>query len=91
MSDQSLTLKWGTLKQWNLAGNEAAIALLQRYYDLGVSMSVMRQKDTPEQKDILCQVIDLLDAPTVWLDWEGIQVSKDDAKRYIREYGKVQA
>ncbi|MFA7250082.1 MAG: hypothetical protein WC273_10675 [Dehalococcoidia bacterium] len=81
-----LTLKWGTLKAWNFTSAEG-IALLQRYFDIGSSMSAMMQHDTPEQKDIVCALIDVCRAPTIYLDWDDKEVSKEEAKEYVRSYG----
>ena len=83
----SITLKWGTLKAWNLH-SDSSMALLRRYFDLGVSAGCMTQDDTPEQKELICQIIDDCNAETVHLDWDGVDVSKDDAKRYVMDYGK---
>lgn len=83
-----LTLKWGTLKAWNLH-SEKAKELLERYYDIGSSLSAMAQHDTPEQKAIICQLIDECDAETIHLDWDGVDVSKEEAKKYVMEYGKA--
>lgn len=80
----SLSLKWGTLKSWNIH-SEAGKALLKRYHEIGHSMSAMMQKDTPEQKEILCQLIDGC-AGEIYLDWEGEYVSKEKAKEYVRGY-----
>jgi len=82
---ESLSLKWGTLKGWKIV-NEDTLAILQSYFDKGVCASAMGQRDTPEQKELLCQVIDAIDAPTIYLDWDDEWVSKDAAKRYIMEY-----
>lgn len=82
-----MTLKWGTLKSWNFP-TEKGRDLMQRYVDIGSEMSAMAQHDTPEQKELICQMIDLCDGETIWLDWDGKQVSKDDAKKYVMEYGK---
>jgi len=80
----TLILKWGTVKGWNL-GAEEAKAALQKWADYGVSMSVIAQHDTPEQKQALLDVIDLMDE--IWLDWEDRQVTKEEAKEYILNYG----
>lgn len=87
MGADSLTLKWGTLKDWSLK-SEASIAALKEYAKHGVSFSAMMQRDTPEQKVALCKLIDALDADTVYLDWDDKHVSKDEARRYVMEYGK---
>lgn len=82
MSNEYLTLKWGSLKSWCFE-SEKAKALLQRWSDLGVSMSAISHHDTPEQKQIICELIDVGDFETVYLDWEGKEVSKEDAKQYV--------
>lgn len=83
----SLTLKWGTLKAWDLK-SDAALKAAQRYADIGEhSMGAATQHDTAEQKQALCDLIDALDCETVYLDWDGKDVSKDEAKRYVTEYG----
>lgn len=88
MSDakEYLLLKWGTLKGWNVK-SERCIELLKRYHDLGSSLSVMMQHDTPEQKQIVCDLIDAIDG-TIQNDWSGEMLSKEDAKKYVMEYGR---
>jgi hypothetical protein len=81
----SLTLKWGTVKAWRLDSPDAQAAL-QKYADHGRSMSAMLQHDTPKQQQALLDAIDLMDE--IWLDWDGKQVSREEAKEYVRNYGK---
>lgn len=81
----SLTLKWGTLKSWDIH-SESGLALLKRYCEIGASMSAMAQRDTPEQKEIICQLIDGC-AGDIYLHWDGEYVSKEKAKEYVRNYG----
>lgn len=81
-----LTLKWGTLKGWHFHSDRAR-ALLTEYAEIGTSMSAMMQKDTPRQKEIICELIDDGDFETVYLDWDGKDVSKAEAKKYVMEYG----
>ena len=85
--ENHLTLKWGTLKSWNFEGNEKAIELKKRYNEIGSSMSAMTQNDTPEQKEIICNLIDLMPGE-IYLDWDGDYVSKEKAKEYVMNYGK---
>ena len=89
MSEQSkeyLTLKWGTLKAWNLT-SERGKELLRRYFDAGLSSAgAMTQHDTPEQKALICQMIDECGAPEIFLDWYGKYVSKEEAKKYVMDY-----
>lgn len=82
----SLSLKWGTLKSWDIH-SETGMALLRRYHEIGASMSAMAQRDTSEQKEIICQLIDGC-AGDILLDWDGEYVSKEKAKEYVRGYGK---
>lgn len=82
----SLSLKWGTLKSWDIH-SEAGRALLKRYFEIGASLGAMQQRDTPEQKEIICQLIDGC-ADDIYLDWNGEYVSKEKAKEYVRDYGK---
>lgn len=89
---ESLTLRWGTLKAWSLTEGSPAFEAVQNYHDAGpVSASVMTQHDTDDQKQHLCDAIDALDSDTVYLDWEGADVSKADAKQYVNEYGQETA
>lgn len=85
----SLSLKWGTLKSWDIH-SETGRALLKRYHEIGSSLSGMAQRDTPEQKEIICQLIDGC-AGDIYLDWDGVDVSKEKAKEYVRGYGKQQS
>lgn len=87
MSDEHLLLKWGTLKGWNLGDNEAARAAMQRYADGGMAMGAMQQHDTPEQKQALCDLIDAIDGE-IQNDWTGDILTKDEAKKYVLEYGQ---
>lgn len=78
----SLTLKWGSLKSWNIVSEEGQ-ALLKKYFELGVCLSAMAQRDTPEQKEIICKLIDLVPAKRIYLEWDSKYVSKEDAKKYV--------
>jgi hypothetical protein len=83
-----LTLKWGTLKSWDFTGSELGCKLLEEYQEIGSSASAMMQHDTPRQKEIICELIDLCDGDTIYLDWDGKEVSKKRAKKYVMNYGK---
>lgn len=80
----SLLLKWGTLKGWDLHSDKGK-ALLKRYSELGMTMGAMDQKDTPEQKELICQMIDECDG-VIQNDWDGNYYTKQEAKQYIKEY-----
>ena len=86
-TEDYISLKWGTLKAWNLHSKKG-LELMNKYHELGTSMSAMTQNDSPEQKEIICQMIDECSADTIHLEWDGIDVSKDEAKKYVMEYGK---
>lgn len=79
-----LSLKWGTLKEWNLE-SETAIAALQRYADSGMCASAMAQHDTPEQKQAICDLIDAIDG-RITNYWSGEDMTKDEDKKYVLEY-----
>lgn len=81
---ENIELKWGTLKCWSGLG-EKSLAIVQRWADLGYSMSAMAQHDTPEQKTLLCDLIDAVDGEII-NDWTGELMSKDEAKKYVMEY-----
>ena len=85
MTEEYLLLKWGTLKGWVVTGNEKALAALKRYHDAPVSMGVMSQRDTPEQKQAICDLIDAINGE-ISNDWSGERMTKDEAKKYVLEY-----
>ena len=80
-----LTLKWGTVKAWDLE-TAPAIAALEKWGAYGVPTSAMMHRDTPEQKKALLAAIDHMDE--IWLDWGGEKVSREEAKAYVLNYGK---
>lgn len=86
MSDEreSLTLKWGSLKGWNFK-HEKTIAAAQKFADLGMAWGAAQQIMTPEHKQALCDLIDVIDCDEIYLDWDGKYVSKDEAKKYVME------
>jgi hypothetical protein len=85
---EHLTLKWGSLKSWNIE-SEAGQAALKRYFDEGVCMSAALQHDTATQKEAICELIDLVECDEIFNDWSGETMTKDEAKRYVREYGSA--
>jgi hypothetical protein len=88
MSDTVITLKWGTLKGWEgVKEDSEARKLLEKYHDQPVSWGVAQQRDTPEQKQALIDLVSLSDV-RVYLDWNGKYVSNDEAVKYLTEYGK---
>jgi len=82
-----ITLKWGTLKSWRLT-NPALDPLIEEYnQEGGTNMSAMAQRDTLRQKEIICEMIDIIGKP-VYNDWTGEEMSVEEAKEYVMEYGK---
>lgn len=84
MEKEHLTLKWGTLKSWSFG--EWSKPLFEEYLKIGSSASAMTQHDTPRQKEILCELIDKGNFEKVFLDWDGKEVTKKQAKNYVMEY-----
>jgi len=84
---EMLTLKWGTLKAWDFKRQET-IDAAKRYAALGWSGSAMSQPNTSAHKAALCELIDIIDADTIGNDWEGTEMTKDEAKSYVMGYGK---
>ncbi len=85
MSQDSLLLKWGTLKGWDL-NSPAACEAAKAYAAAGeMSASAMHQRDTPAQKQALCDLIDAIDGP-IQNDWSGEEMTKAEAKAYVLNY-----
>lgn len=80
-----LRLKWGTLKGWDVTGNDAAIVAIKKYHAEPTAFGVMQQHDTETQVEALCELIDAMNGP-ITNDWTGEQMTKDEAKQYVREY-----
>lgn len=85
MSEEYLLLKWGTLKGWSLEGNEAAWEAIQRYHSEPTEWGCAQQRDTDTQKRALCDIIDAMNGP-ITNDWTGEEMTKDEAKAYVRDY-----
>lgn len=81
-----LTLKWGNVKGWDGMdeGHPAREALNAYLEHAGVS-AMERQSD--EQRERICAVIDAIDGD-IYDDWNGGTLTKEDAKAYVRNYGK---
>ena len=79
-----LLLKWGSLKDWSGVNNPEAKKLIRKWLKLGVSMSAISHKDSPKQKELICQIIDLCDE--IQEDWGGKILTKKKAKKYVMEY-----
>jgi hypothetical protein len=86
MAHEHLTLKWGTIKGWDNF-TEQSQSIVQRFYSDGVPMSAMADRPDDDRRKILCELIDQLDGE-IWDDWNGVAMTKDEAKRYVLDYGK---
>jgi hypothetical protein len=86
MKMAELRLKWGTLKAWDCENaSPKAQELLESFLE-GSSMSCAMDKPDERRKKLLCDLIDEIDG-NIHLDWEGKDVTKDEAKKYVMEYG----
>ena len=83
---ESLLLKWGTIKGWD-EFSERSQKILERYYEDGMLMSCAADKPDDKRKAILCELIDQLDGE-IQNDWTGKMMTKDEAKKYVMDYGK---
>ena len=47
------------------------------------------QNDSKKQKELICKIIDTITDPKgIFLDWDGIYISKAKAKKYVMNYDK---
>lgn len=86
MSEDTLLLKWGTIKGWNFS-DKKSLRLLKKYIALGAFMSCAMQDDTPEQKKIICELI-RNHKGTITNDWDGKDYTQKQAIEYVMNYGK---
>ena len=82
-----LTLKFGWLKSWRLT-DQRTPALAKELVNLAASYRRKFIYPTQKERMILCKIIDAAKIKKVFLDWDGIYVSKSEAKKYILNYGK---
>jgi hypothetical protein len=82
---ESLLLKWGTVKAWDDL-SEKSQEIMGRYFADGMELSAMADKPTEERKAILCELIDQFSGE-IQNDWSGDVMTKDEAKKYVLEYG----
>jgi hypothetical protein len=83
-----LLLKWGNLKGWNIQ-TEASRLAFNAYIESGDNASApmaMVHLDEAEKR-ALCGLIDAIDGP-ITNDWSGEAMTKDEAKKYVLEYGR---
>lgn len=79
-----ISLKWGNLKSWELS-TTAARESAMKFAETGAGVSCMERLDTM-QKAALCDLIDSIDGE-IMNDWSGEKMTKDEAKKYVMEYG----
>jgi hypothetical protein len=84
---ESLLLKWGTIKGWDNF-SEKSQGILRRFFADGMRLSTMADELDEARKEILCELIDQLDGE-IQNDWSGDMMSKDEAKKYVMEYGRA--
>jgi len=82
---ETIILKWGTLKGWSGIHREATIAALERYHEEPTAFGAAQQRDTPTQKQAICDAIDSADE--AYNDWDDRVMTKEEAKKYVLEYG----
>ncbi len=84
---ESLTLKWGSLKEWHFVDGSPAHEAAKKYFALGSSASAIMQHDTQEQKKLILEIIDDIDCKKIYNDWDGKEMTKKAAKKYVANYG----
>lgn len=82
---EHLLLKWGTLKGWDVTGNEQASAALDRYHSEPTSWGAAQRNDTTTQQQAIVDLIDAINGP-ITNDWTGEEMTKEAAKKYVTEY-----
>lgn len=90
-----LILKAGTLGDWDIKtvfkDRKKAEVLLNEYHSLGVHFNPWVHRNTPEQKRLVCELIDLCVKEKIYLrDVGGLEHKKyrkkEEAKKYINEW-----
>lgn len=81
---EHLLLKWGTVKGWDDLSDKS-VEILKRFFADGMSMSCAMDHPDNDRREILCELIDQLNGE-ITSDWTGKTMSKDEAKKYVREY-----
>jgi len=83
---ENITLKWGTVKGWGGLTDQSQ-EIMGRFFGEGVPLSCMTDHPDEDRKSILCELIDQLDGE-IYNDWWGKTMDKDEAKKYVLEYGQ---
>lgn len=87
MGQEQLTLKWGTVNGWDRM-TDASVEILKRFFEDGEPVSAMADRPDDERRKILCELIDQLNGE-IWNDWDGVKMTKEDAKKYVLSYGRA--
>ncbi len=87
MSEKYLLLKWGTVKAWQNFDKQDQ-EMLQKYFDSLENKSISCALDMPNKnsKKLLCDLIKSFNGE-IWNDWEGKQMSNNEACEYVMNYG----
>ena len=81
--EDNILLKFGTLKGWQFTSKKGQ-DLMKEYASLGMSMGTLSQKDTQEQKELICKMIDECNG-SIQSDWSGKYLTKKEAKEMIKD------
>lgn len=81
-----LLLKWGTVKGWSNFPEGECFELLKQYLEDSPISCAMNKPDEA-RKAILCELIDKLPG-VIWNDWDNREMTREEAKTYVMEYGK---
>lgn len=82
----TLLLKWGTVKGWRDFKDGECKDLLKKYME-DAPFSCMMDRPEEARKHILCELINKFDG-TIWNDWNDEEMTKEQAIKYVMEYGK---
>lgn len=88
VEENYILLERGSLKGWNLKGNDEALAILKKWIDLGLPVPAITHRDIPEQKELLCELIRTHHG-VIENDWDGIEYTKEQAIDYIMDYSEA--
>lgn len=83
-----IDIEVGSLKAWEIH-NPETFELLKQWHALGSCGSAIAHRDTPEQKELICKIIDAVDCDEIYLSWNAQYVSKEKAKEYVMTFGET--
>lgn len=82
---ESIILSHGMMVGYCCKVGTGFYGLLESYHKSGVLSTALSPPYTTAQKKALCKLVDTVHGD-VFLDWDEKFTTKEDAKRYIREY-----